>query len=59
MMVDLPTVDELLKLAKEISAQRDRFAAACARAQAECAKAQKTAAEAIGMLLKHLAECKR
>lgn len=55
----LPTMDEVLQLAKEISAQRDRFAEALKRAQAECATAQRIAQEAIDTLNKHVADCHR
>jgi hypothetical protein len=51
--------EDLLQLAKDISAQRDKWMAMCRTAQEECRKAQKIADEAIRALREHLAECKR
>lgn len=51
--------DDLLQLAKDISAQRDRALAMLVKAQAIARDAQNTAEKALKALNDHLAECHR
>lgn len=56
---DVPSWDDLMKVAKEIAEQRDRAMQMVATAQAETKKAQDVAAHALKLLDQHMAECHR